>query len=122
MLNNTRESRAAVVAAINAISFQTGVVAINSNNDNQGVRLEAKVQGREVRGSWSDGDSAGALKGDRLAPCERPAEPDPMDILYLLIPLSVLLVFGIIGVFWWALQSGQFDNIEREGERILKSD
>ena len=29
-----------------------------------GVRLEAKVQGREVRGSWSDGDSAGALKGD----------------------------------------------------------
>ena len=45
-----------------------------------------------------------------------------MDILYLLIPLSVLLVFGIIGVFWWALQSGQFDNIEREGERILRSD
>lgn len=45
-----------------------------------------------------------------------------MDILYLLIPLSLLLVFGIIGVFWWALQSGQFDNIEREGERILKSD
>ena len=45
-----------------------------------------------------------------------------MDILYLLIPLSVLLVFGIIGVFWWALQAGQFDNIEREGERILKSD
>ena len=45
-----------------------------------------------------------------------------MDVLYLLIPLSLLLVFGIIGVFWWALQSGQFDNIEREGERILKSD
>lgn len=45
-----------------------------------------------------------------------------MDILYLLIPLSVLLVFAIIGVFWWALQAGQFDNIEREGERILKSD
>ncbi|MEZ5702077.1 MAG: cbb3-type cytochrome oxidase assembly protein CcoS [Burkholderiaceae bacterium] len=45
-----------------------------------------------------------------------------MDILYLLIPISVLLVFGIIGVFWWALQSGQFDNIEREGERILRGD
>ncbi len=45
-----------------------------------------------------------------------------MDILYLLIPLSVLLVFVILGVFWWALQAGQFDNIEREGERILKSD
>jgi flagellin len=47
VLNNTRESRAAVVDAINAISFQTGVVAINSNNDNQGVRLEAK-DGRNI--------------------------------------------------------------------------
>ncbi|MFM6985235.1 MAG: cbb3-type cytochrome oxidase assembly protein CcoS [Hydrogenophaga sp.] len=45
-----------------------------------------------------------------------------MDILYLLIPLSVLLVFVIIGVFWWALHSGQFDNIEREGQRILGGD
>ncbi|QHE86433.1 cbb3-type cytochrome oxidase assembly protein CcoS [Hydrogenophaga sp. BPS33] len=45
-----------------------------------------------------------------------------MDVLFLLIPLSVLLVFGIIGVFWWALQGGQFDNVEREGERILKND
>ncbi|WP_180683563.1 cbb3-type cytochrome oxidase assembly protein CcoS [Tepidicella baoligensis] len=45
-----------------------------------------------------------------------------MDILYLLIPLSVLLVLVIIGVFWWALQAGQFDNIEREGERILRGD
>lgn len=45
-----------------------------------------------------------------------------MDILYLLIPLSVLLVLAIIGVFWWALQAGQFDNIEREGERILGND
>ena len=45
-----------------------------------------------------------------------------MDILYLLIPLSVVVVFAVIGVFWWALQSGQFDHIEREGERILKGD
>ncbi|WP_101047624.1 cbb3-type cytochrome oxidase assembly protein CcoS [Macromonas nakdongensis] len=45
-----------------------------------------------------------------------------MEVLYLLIPLSVLLVLGIIGLFWWSLQSGQFDNIEREGERILRSD
>jgi len=45
-----------------------------------------------------------------------------MDILYLLIPLSVVLVFAIIAVFWWALSGGQFDNIEREGERILRGD
>jgi len=42
-----------------------------------------------------------------------------MDVLYLLIPLSVLIVFGVIGMFWWALQSGQFDSVDREGERIL---
>jgi cbb3-type cytochrome oxidase maturation protein len=45
-----------------------------------------------------------------------------MDGLYLLVPLSVLLVLAIMGVFWWALQGGQFDNIEREGERILRGD
>lgn len=45
-----------------------------------------------------------------------------MEVMYLLIPVSVLLVFGIIGVFWWALQAGQFDNIEREGQRILGED
>ena len=42
-----------------------------------------------------------------------------MDILYLLIPISIVLVFLVIGLFWWALQAGQFDNIEREGERIF---
>lgn len=45
-----------------------------------------------------------------------------MEILFLLVPLSVLLVLAIIGLFWWALNSGQFDSIEREGERILKND
>jgi cbb3-type cytochrome oxidase maturation protein len=42
-----------------------------------------------------------------------------MDILYLLIPLSVLVVFALMGVFAWALQARQFDDLEREGERIL---
>jgi cbb3-type cytochrome oxidase maturation protein len=45
-----------------------------------------------------------------------------MDILYLLVPLSVLIVFAILGVFWWALQAGQFDQVDREGERILERD
>jgi cbb3-type cytochrome oxidase maturation protein len=42
-----------------------------------------------------------------------------MDILYLLIPLSSVLVLGIVGVFAWALHRGQFDDVEYEGERIL---
>jgi len=45
-----------------------------------------------------------------------------MDILYLLIPLSAVLVLVIIGVFGWALHRGQFDDLEREGERILQQD
>ena len=45
-----------------------------------------------------------------------------MEILYLLIPLSALLVLVIIGVFGWALHGGQFDDLDREGERILNAD
>lgn len=45
-----------------------------------------------------------------------------MEILYVLIPLSVVAILGIIVLFGWALHSGQFDNIEREGERILRGD
>ena len=42
-----------------------------------------------------------------------------MDVLYLLIPLSVLLMLGIVGIFAWAVQAGQFDDVEGEGGRIL---
>ncbi|MEW6706111.1 MAG: cbb3-type cytochrome oxidase assembly protein CcoS [Pseudomonadota bacterium] len=45
-----------------------------------------------------------------------------MDILFLLIPLSVLLVLAILGVFAWALHNGQFDDLQREGERILSDE
>ena len=47
---------------------------------------------------------------------------DGMDILYLLVPLSVLLVFVIGAVFWWSLRSGQFEDLEGEGFRILMDD
>lgn len=42
-----------------------------------------------------------------------------MEILYLLIPLSVALVFLIGAVFWWALKSGQFEDMEGPAHRIL---
>jgi cbb3-type cytochrome oxidase maturation protein len=47
---------------------------------------------------------------------------DLMDILYLLIPLSVVLIFFILAGLWWAIYRGQFEDIEAEGERILKND
>jgi cbb3-type cytochrome oxidase maturation protein len=42
-----------------------------------------------------------------------------MDILYLLIPLSSVLVLAIVGVFAWALHRGQFEDLDGEGRRIL---
>jgi len=45
-----------------------------------------------------------------------------VDILFLLIPLSVVLVFALMGVFAWALKSNQFDDLDREGERILEGE
>jgi cbb3-type cytochrome oxidase maturation protein len=45
-----------------------------------------------------------------------------MDILYVLIPLSVVLVLFVLIGLWWAIQKGQFEAIEGEGERILRND
>ena len=42
-----------------------------------------------------------------------------MDIVFLLVPLSVVLVFLIMLVFWWSVHSGQFEDLEQQGERIL---
>lgn len=45
-----------------------------------------------------------------------------MESLYVLIPLSVVLVFAIGALFWWSLKSGQFDDLEGPGYRILMDD
>ena len=45
-----------------------------------------------------------------------------MDILFLLIPLSVALVLLILGGLWWAIDRGQFEGVDQEGERILRND
>ena len=45
-----------------------------------------------------------------------------MDILYLLIPLSLVLVFVIAALFWWSLKNGQYEDLEGPGYRILMDD
>jgi cbb3-type cytochrome oxidase maturation protein len=45
-----------------------------------------------------------------------------MDILFLLIPLSVILIFFILAGLGWAIYRGQFEDIDAEGERILRDD
>jgi cbb3-type cytochrome oxidase maturation protein len=45
-----------------------------------------------------------------------------MEVLYLLIPLSLVLVGVIIWIFLWAIRSGQFDDMEGPAHRILMDD
>ncbi|HRP97664.1 MAG TPA: cbb3-type cytochrome oxidase assembly protein CcoS [Rhodocyclaceae bacterium] len=42
--------------------------------------------------------------------------------LYLLIPLSVVLVFTIGIIFWWSVRSGQYDDLEGPAYRMLLDD
>jgi cbb3-type cytochrome oxidase maturation protein len=45
-----------------------------------------------------------------------------MEIIYLLIPVSLILVGVIIWVFLWAVRSGQFDDMEGPAHQILMDD
>jgi len=45
-----------------------------------------------------------------------------VEILYFLIPMSVVLVFAIAVGFWWSVRHGQFDDLEGPGFRILMDD
>lgn len=45
-----------------------------------------------------------------------------MEILFLLIPLSLVLVALIGAAFWWSVKSGQFDDLEGPGFRVLMDD
>lgn len=45
-----------------------------------------------------------------------------MDILYLLIPLSVVLALAIGVALWWAVRNDQFEDLEGPAHRILFDD
>lgn len=45
-----------------------------------------------------------------------------MESLYLLIPVSVVLVFAIGLIFWWALKGGQMEDLEGPAYRVLMDD
>ncbi len=45
-----------------------------------------------------------------------------MDILYLLIPVSLIFVALIAAVFLWAIRNGQFDDLEGPAHAILMDD
>lgn len=45
-----------------------------------------------------------------------------MDILYLLVPLSVVLAFAIGAAFWIAVDTGQFEDLEGPGLSVIVDD
>ena len=45
-----------------------------------------------------------------------------MSIIYVLIPLAVIIVGIAILVFFWAVKSNQFEDLDRQGYSILFDD
>ncbi len=42
-----------------------------------------------------------------------------MSIIYVLIPIAILFVCIGLGIFFWAVRSRQFDDLNKEGMSIL---
>lgn len=42
-----------------------------------------------------------------------------MESLYLLIPMSLVLVGLIVAILYWAVKSGQYDDMEGPGHSVL---
>ena len=45
-----------------------------------------------------------------------------MNILYLLIPLGLLLLGGAVAAFFWAVSSGQYDDLDSPGMSVIMDD
>ncbi|MDH3490595.1 MAG: cbb3-type cytochrome oxidase assembly protein CcoS [Gammaproteobacteria bacterium] len=45
-----------------------------------------------------------------------------MSILYVLIPLALLLLGGAVWAFFWAVGSGQFDDLDTPPVRVVMDD
>ncbi|HHJ35260.1 MAG TPA: cbb3-type cytochrome oxidase assembly protein CcoS [Gammaproteobacteria bacterium] len=45
-----------------------------------------------------------------------------MDIIYLLLPVALIIVVIIIAIFFWAVRSDQFEDLEGPAHRILMDD
>ena len=45
-----------------------------------------------------------------------------MSIIYVLIPIAIILVALAVLIFFWAVKSNQFEDLERQGYSILFDD
>ncbi len=45
-----------------------------------------------------------------------------MESLFYLVPIALVFVFIAVKIFFWAVDSGQFDDLDTEAQRILFDD
>jgi cbb3-type cytochrome oxidase maturation protein len=45
-----------------------------------------------------------------------------MDSLFILIPIALVFCFLAIKLLLWAIDSGQYDDLDKESHRILMDD
>ena len=45
-----------------------------------------------------------------------------MNIIFILIPLGLILLLLAVAAFFWAVRSGQFDDLESPAWRIVLDD
>lgn len=45
-----------------------------------------------------------------------------MSIIYTLIPVAILFVLIAAAIFFWAVRSDQFEDLDRQGSNILFDD
>ncbi|GGP60824.1 cbb3-type cytochrome oxidase assembly protein CcoS [Shewanella saliphila] len=45
-----------------------------------------------------------------------------MSIIYVLIPIAMLFVLIAVAIFFWAVKSEQFDDLDRQSVSILFDD
>lgn len=45
-----------------------------------------------------------------------------MSVLYLLIPIALVILVIAIKLLFWAINNGQYDDLDMEGHRILFDD
>ena len=45
-----------------------------------------------------------------------------MDVIYLLLPVALIIVIIIIAIFYWAVKSDQFEDLEGPAHRIIMDD
>ncbi|BFT30368.1 hypothetical protein D210916BOD24_15440 [Alteromonas sp. D210916BOD_24] len=45
-----------------------------------------------------------------------------MSIIYVLIPIAIIIVAVAIVIFFWAVKSNQFEDLDRQGYSILFDD